>query len=118
MTRRRKDIGDWGESLACDFLRRHAFEVVERNFFTTTGEIDIVAIKGGDYYFFEVKTRLDRHLATDDAVTTEKQRRFRRAVSAYCYRRSVPDTGIIMGSIIVFVDKRVKTVSFRLALWP
>ncbi|MFA6486311.1 MAG: YraN family protein [Candidatus Magasanikbacteria bacterium] len=117
MSRRLKDIGDWGESQACEFLKRQGFVVVERNYHTTTGEIDIVARQDGDYYFIEVKTRTDRALATDMAVTAHKKMKFERAVRAYCYRRNVPETGLILAGLIVFVDRASRTVKFRLAVW-
>ena len=39
--RHNKDLGDWGEERAVEFLRRHGFEVVDRQFHTVWGEIDI-----------------------------------------------------------------------------
>jgi putative endonuclease len=50
MTRRNKDVGDWGEQQACIFLQRHGFRIVERNYYTTMGEIDVIAVKGNDFY--------------------------------------------------------------------
>ena len=68
MSRRNKNLGDWGEEKACGFLERHGFRVVERNYHATTGEIDIVAEKGGDYYFVEVKTRHAEEFAKDLSI--------------------------------------------------
>jgi len=73
MVRYRKDVGDWGEDIACAFLRKKGFEIVERNFFTPAGEIDIVAKHSGDYYFVEVKTRRESALATDLAIHPVKK---------------------------------------------
>ncbi len=117
MTRRNKDLGDWGESQACGFLKRQGFKVVERNFHTTTGEIDIVAERGGDYYFVEVKTRRAGELASDLAVTPEKRRRFKKAVRVYCYRRNIGETGIVMAGLLVVVDPLAKKAFFRLAVF-
>jgi len=117
MSRRLKDIGDWGEEQACLFLARQGFKVVERNFHTTTGEIDIVARKGGDLFFIEVKTRTAGELANDTAVTEFKKHKFGKAVRAYCYKRDTPEIGLIMAGLIVAVDKINKKVGFRLAVW-
>ncbi len=117
MNRRLKDIGDWGEEQACLFLERQGFKIVERNFFTTTGEIDIVAVKGGDYFFVEVKTRTAEELANDTAITEHKKHKFQKATRAYCYKRNVPEVGLIMAGLIVAVDKVNKKVGFRLAAW-
>lgn len=113
MTRYNKNIGDWGEDLAVGFLRRRGFDIIERNFHTTQGEIDIVAQKGGDYYFVEVKTRLDMALATDLAIHPLKQYRLAKAVKEYCYRRNIGGVGIITAGIIVLPNKIKKTVKIR-----
>ncbi len=48
--------GDVGEYLACKFLERKGFTILERNFLKPWGEIDIVASKNGIVHFIEVKT--------------------------------------------------------------
>lgn len=117
MSRLKKDVGDWGEEMACAFLRRQGFTVVERNFHTPAGEIDIVARHRGDYYFIEVKTRSKGPWATDGAITPAKKRKFSKAVKAYCYKRRLPETGIITAGLLVVYDKMTKEVSFRLAVF-
>jgi putative endonuclease len=115
MTRRLKDVGDWGEEKAAEFLLRHGFKIIDRNFFTTRGEIDIVARKGDDFYFVEVKTRFDSQLANDLAISTVKRSRLESTAKAYCYRRQVPigEVSLIFAGLIVFVDKIKKTIKFR-----
>lgn len=113
MSRLLKNIGDWGEEQACFFLRRKGFEIVERNFHTPSGELDVVATKGGDYYFVEVKTRRNTELANDLAISYIKKRRLEKSVKFYCYRRNIVDVSIIMAGLIVFVDKWKKKASFR-----
>lgn len=115
MDRRKKNIGDWGENRAVEFLRRHGFEIVEKNFFTTQGEIDIVAEKGDDIYFVEVKTRTDSQLARDQAIDSVKKRHLERAARAYCFRRQVPvgRKSLLFAGLIIFVDKINRRVRFR-----
>jgi len=114
MSRRRKNLGDWGEDLACDFLRRHGFEIVERNFFATVGEIDVVARKVGDYYFVEVKTRRDSEQANDSAVGGLKRYRMDKMIRVYCYRRDLADVSLIPAAVIILADaiKRKATIRF------
>lgn len=58
MTKGSKQTGDYGESLACEFLRKKSFKILERNFRIRGGEIDIIAQDPtGDLVFVEVKTR-------------------------------------------------------------
>ena len=116
MTRRRKNIGDWGEEQACGFLERNGFTIVERNYHATVGEIDIVARQGDDYYFIEVKTRLAGELANDLSITYEKKRRLDKTVRHYCYYRGIGEVGLLTAGLIVFVDKVNKIVKFRLVV--
>ena len=116
MSRRKKNIGDWGEKQACKFLERHGFRVVNQNFFTTVGEIDIVATKSGDYYFIEVKTRAKGSLATDMAITKTKQKRLSQAAKKFCYQYKIEDFSVILAGLIISVDKREKTINCRFCI--
>ena len=54
-TEKRK-IGDLGENIACEFLEKHGFVIIERNYLRKWGEIDIVARKNDLLRFIEVKS--------------------------------------------------------------
>ena len=54
----RKEIGEAGESRACEVLCRQGYRILCRNYRCPYGEIDIIAGKGGKLIFAEVKTRL------------------------------------------------------------
>lgn len=49
-------VGSSGEDKACAFLMANSYSIVERNFRTRTGEIDIIAQKDDVLVFVEVKT--------------------------------------------------------------
>src|SRR3989338_2354620 len=51
----RKKIGQLGEDIACQFLERKGFKILDRNYRKPWGEIDIIAEKGGVVRFVEVK---------------------------------------------------------------
>lgn len=50
-------LGRWGESQAAFYLESRGYTIVERNFHTPYGEIDLVACKQNTIVFVEVKTR-------------------------------------------------------------
>lgn len=52
----KRRIGDLGESLAGEWLKKQGYRVLDRNYLTKVGEIDIVGIKDKKITFFEVKT--------------------------------------------------------------
>ena len=47
--------GAIGEDIACKFLEKRGFRVIERNYRKPWGEIDVIAEKGGIVHFVEVK---------------------------------------------------------------
>jgi|SRR3989344_4084517 len=59
LTEKRR-LGDLGENIACSFLEKRGFEIIERNYLRKWGEIDIVTRKGGVMRFIEVKSVVSR----------------------------------------------------------
>lgn len=53
----RRDLGELGERLACEHLERRGLRVIERNYRTRWGEVDVVAADSQTLVFCEVKTR-------------------------------------------------------------
>lgn len=86
--RYRKNVGDIGENYAADLLTNAGFQIIQRNYRTKAGEIDIIAIKDGVLHFVEVKTRNgDQYGYPSDAVTATKQMRIRKAAEQYLQNR-------------------------------
>ena len=65
-TKKRK-LGDIGENIACEFLRRRGFKVIDRNYLRKWGEIDIVASKSNIVHFVEVKS-VSREILDDNGT--------------------------------------------------
>ena len=55
-TSQTQKIGELGETLACEYLIRESFKIVDRNYYQKIGEIDIIARKDKIIHFIEVKT--------------------------------------------------------------
>ncbi|MEK6696488.1 MAG: YraN family protein [Candidatus Deferrimicrobiota bacterium] len=80
----RRAQGDAAEERACRHLDRSGFTIVERNFRTRGGEIDIVARKGDVLVFVEVRSREDAAFGTpEESVTLAKRRRIVAAARQY-----------------------------------
>lgn len=80
----KKLLGRVGENCAVKYLKGLGYEILETNFTTTFGEIDIVA-KDGDYIVFvEVKTRssIDYGMPSE-AVNSKKREKYRNLANAY-----------------------------------
>jgi putative endonuclease len=90
--KRRKALvrGARGEWLAAFSLRLRGYSIVERNFRCRSGEIDIIARKGDQIAFVEVKVRASESAALD-AVGAMARRRIRNAANIWISRRRDAD---------------------------
>jgi putative endonuclease len=82
-----QDVGRSGEDAAEALLREENFTILQRNYRTRLGEIDIIAEEGDVLCFVEVKTR--RSSATGvpaEAVTPRKQRQIAKVAAVYLDR--------------------------------
>jgi putative endonuclease len=89
MTERRQRLGERGEMLAAQHLARRGFQILERNYRTRWGELDIVAFNGNELVFCEVKTRrADPGRAWPlESVHPRKRQRVRRMASSWLRER-------------------------------
>jgi putative endonuclease len=81
----RQALGRAGEQLAAEHLERSGFTVLERNYRTRWGELDLVACDGMTLAFCEVKTRrltAGRGYVLE-AVGPRKQARVRRMAMSW-----------------------------------
>lgn len=71
--------GNAGEALACRHIEQQGYLILETNYRSRYGEIDIIARRGSLIAFVEVKTRLGRsHGEPFEAVGARKQDQIRR----------------------------------------
>lgn len=85
-------IGEIGEDIACKYLAKNGFVILERNFRMKFGEIDIICQKAGVIHFVEVKSvsrktsllpnSSDTH-NPEDNMHRNKVIRQRRVIEAY-----------------------------------
>ena len=86
MSRYRKNMGDFGESLAAALLESKGYGILERQFHTKFGEIDIIAMTQdkSTIVFAEVKTRKDSsHGLAAESVGYKKLHRMVRSAQAF-----------------------------------
>jgi putative endonuclease len=85
----RQDIGRRGEQLAAEHLQRRGFAIVERNYRTRWGELDIIAFDGRTLAFCEVKTRrLSRETGSPfDGLRPPKRAQVRKMAGSWLIER-------------------------------
>jgi putative endonuclease len=94
---RRQRLGALGEQLAAEHLTRLGYEILERNYRTRWGELDIVAFSPGVLAFCEVKSRRSTTNAdTLQALTPRKRRQVRLMAIRWLHeRRERPHAAVI-----------------------
>ncbi|OQX52762.1 MAG: YraN family protein [Candidatus Cloacimonas sp. 4484_209] len=88
----RRLIGANGESRAIAFLKERKFRIVERNYRTKVGEIDIIAERDGLVTFVEVKTRRSKSYGSpEEAIDKKKRKRIIKAAKYYLVSHNLYD---------------------------
>ena len=84
MVAKRIGLGQGGEALAVRHLKRKGYKILEHNFRTRRGEIDIVARHRGTLVFVEVKTRRSVGFGNPKwAITRAKRRKISQVALEY-----------------------------------
>ena len=80
----RQSLGRLGETIAATFLRNKGYNLLERNWRTPYGEIDLIAKYDESIVFVEVKTRSSRSLGPPEiSITPRKGEHMRQAAEYY-----------------------------------
>ena len=127
-------IGKFGEDIACVFLKKHGYKIVERNYLRKWGELDIVAKKANKLCFVEVKTvsceMLDeKHVEKGEFVThgtvvnsgyrpednmhPNKIKKFSRIIQTYLLEKGVGKMDWSAALITIRVDVAKKRARVR-----
>lgn len=107
----RKQFGKRGEELAVSFLRKKGYRVIERNFRTRTGEIDIIAKHRGRIVFVEVKTRKSgRYGDPKFAVNAQKKRKISMVALEYLKKYHTMQTPARFDVVTIQSSKAEETV--------
>lgn len=79
-----KSTGKIGEDLACEFLIKNDYKILERNWGNKWGEIDIIAKDKEIIVFVEVKTKIGVNFGTpEEMINTHKINQIQRLASTY-----------------------------------
>lgn len=106
MESHRISLGRQGEEIALKYLKKKGYKIIERNYRSKLGEIDVIASHKGTTVFIEVKTREDtRRGLPQESVDERKQRQITRVALNYICHKRLPEgifrfdvVGIILSS--------------------
>ncbi len=104
-----RELGEWGEQIAVDYLNNHDVKIIDRNIRTNYGEIDILGQKDGVLIFFEVKTRRTEDFGNpEDAVNYLKQEHMRNSALGFIQSNQEIDLDWRIDVIAIYVGKKNK----------
>lgn len=90
---KKRDFGNCGEDLACEYLKKNGYEILERNkHFSKFCEIDIIAKYKKKVVFVEVKTRKNNAFGSPlEAITKSKYDKIKTGVLMYLQENKIKD---------------------------
>ncbi len=108
MKNRRQKLGEQGEALAIRHLKRAGYKIIETNYRTRLGEIDIIAKDKDTIVFVEVKTRTSVHFGSPKwAVTPQKQKKIS-MVALYYLKATEQSTARARFDVVALISNRDK----------
>ena len=112
-----KIIGNYGEDLAVNFLKKKGYKIIGRNVQMRHKELDIIAKIKDIVVFVEVKTNTSKHILAEDNMTKRKIKNLKTAISDYIHRNNL-STKIIrldLISIDIVQDQNITNIKHFLA---
>jgi len=113
MSTSRQQLGRRGEELARRRLEKMGYTILEANYRSGSGEIDVIAEHAGTLVFIEVRTRRGNALGTpEESVTPKKRSRMIDAAQAYLQANQAEDREwrIDMVAVEMSFDGRLQRV--------
>lgn len=94
--------GMLGEEAAVKALKKHKYKIIERNYRTKMGEIDIIA-KDGEYtVFVEVRLRKTNDFGSPaDSINQRKQQKIIKTAQIYAVKNDIYDTPMRFDAVLI-----------------
>ena len=98
-------IGTLGEEAAVKTLKKNGYKILERNYRTKTGEIDIIAKDGECTCFVEVRLRKNNNFGSPaDTIDMGKRRKIIKTAKHYAVSRKIYDTPMRFDAVLINAD--------------
>lgn len=105
MSFQRIRLGKEGEALALQCLKKNNYRIVERNYRTSLGEIDIIAWDRDTLCFIEVKTRRALNYASPfEAVSMSKQNKIVLLTQQYLQNKRLNKNNVRFDVVGIYLD--------------
>ena len=107
-----REFGSKGEDIACEYLIKNGYEIVDRNVhFSKFCEVDIIAKLKKKIVFVEVKTRKNECFGSPlEAITKNKYNNIKIGVYSYVQEHNIKDFQVDVIGIVMFPSLKIQHV--------
>jgi len=105
LSQKTSDLGRVSENFAVGLLQSKGYKIIDRNFHSRFGEIDIVAEINNTVVFVEVKARWSNKFGLpEEAVTPQKIWKIKKTADYYCLINSIKDKKMRIDVVAMEMD--------------
>ncbi len=107
----KKLLGKRGENLTIKYLKKLKFTILEKNYVTPYGEADVIAQKGDNVVFVEVKTRTSTKFGTpSQAVDYKKQQRYKQIALQYVKEKNLDYSVVVSFAVSEVLNGKINYI--------
>lgn len=107
----KKLLGRLGEQSASKYLAKKKYKVIEKNFTTKVGEVDLIALYGDLLVFIEVKTRSSTAYGNPaEAVDYNKQRKYVLLAEQYVFMHPEHNKRSIRFDVVEILNEQINHI--------
>ncbi len=108
----KKELGQAGEKMAEVFLKKQGYRILERNYQTPYGEIDLIAREARELVFIEVRTRRGTDFGIPiESLTRNKISHWRKSASSYLQKSGECDQPIRFDFVGIDLSEKTPRIS-------
>ncbi len=109
--------GKTGETIAADFLSQKGFKIIDKNFHTRFGEIDLIAVQANKLIFVEVKLKTGTEFGSpEEMINKSKIMQVKKTAQMYILKNpeiasKYPSYRVNAVCIVLNQDKSVERIT-------
>ena len=107
----KRKTGKKYEDMAAEYLKANGYRIIEQNFYTHYGEVDIIGENEGFLAFIEVKYRKSTKYGTPfEAINARKMKNIRNSAVYYMYSKGVSQMKPVRFDVVAILDDRIELI--------